>query len=383
MNRRTDIWLISVVAALVVLGLVMVFSASAVVASDRNDGALYFFNRQLAAVGLGVLLCCLTAVTPLATIRRWRWSAYLACLFALVLVFVPGIQHRANGASRWLGFGSLHIQPSEFTKIVVLVMMADFLDRWRGYLGDWRIVLRACAIPLPALVLILPEQDFGTTVIIAGLSGLILFIAGMRVSHGAIAVGVGVAVGVPVMMSQQYRMARLTSFLDPWAVPHTSGYHTIQSWVSMHSGGLWGAGLGNSMGKLYFLPEPWTDYIGSVIAEELGLVAVGAVMFLFGLLLWRGLQIARKAKDPFGMFLASALTFMIALSAFFNLAVIMGLVPPKGLVLPFISYGASAMIANLWAVGLLLSISAEADAVPATADAPAEGWPMRHELGST
>lgn len=381
MNRRTDLWLLSVVAALVVIGLVMVFSASAVVAGEGTGDPTYFFKRQLIAVGIGTVVCAATAFTPLATIRRWRLAGYVACLVALALVFVPGLQHKANGAARWLGFGSLHIQPSEFTKIVVLVMLADFLDRWRGYLGDWRVLLRAILIPLPALALILPEPDFGTTAILAGLSGLMLFIAGLRTSHMAVVGGLGAAVGIPVMLAEAYRVERLTSFMDPWAVADAEGYHTIQSWLAMHSGGLTGQGLGNSMAKLYFLPEPWTDYIGSVIAEELGLVAIATILALFGALVWRGLDIARKARDPFGMFLAATLTAMIGLNAFFNFAVIMGLVPPKGLVLPFISYGASAMIANLWAVGLLLCISAETQSSPAVATgAPADGWPMRHEL---
>ncbi len=381
MNRRTDLWLISVVSALVVIGLVMVFSASAVVAGESSGDPSYFFKRQAIAVVLGIVVCAVTAMTPLATIRRWRLAAYVACLVALALCFVPGIQHKANGAARWLGFGSLHLQPSEFTKVVVLVMMADFLDRWRGYIGDPKVLLRAILIPVPALLLILPEPDFGTTAILAGLSGLMLFIAGMRTSHIAILGGVGAAVGLPVMLAEQYRVQRLTSFMDPWAVASGDGYHTIQSWVALHSGGLLGQGLGNSMAKLYFLPEPWTDYIGAVIGEELGLVAIAVILALFGVLVWRGLSIARNARDPFGMFLAATLTAMIGLNAFFNFAVIMGMVPPKGLVLPFISYGASAMLANLLAVGLLLSISAEADAGPAAIGrSPAEGWPQRHEL---
>ncbi|MCB9779998.1 MAG: putative lipid II flippase FtsW [Alphaproteobacteria bacterium] len=383
MNRRLDLWLMATVAALIGIGLVMVFSASAVVAGDGGDPT-HFFTRQGIAVVMGLVLCAVTAVTPLATIRRWRLAAYVACGVALLLVFVPGIQHKANGAARWLGFGSLHIQPSEFTKIVVLVYLADFLDRWRGYLGEPKVLLRAVVIPVPALLLILPEPDFGTTAILAGLCGIMLFVAGMRLTHIGALAGVGAAVGVPVMIAEAYRIERLTSFRDPWAVADGAGYHTIQSWVAMHSGGWFGQGLGNSMAKLYFLPEPWTDYIGAVIAEELGWLRLMAIVLLFAVLVWRGLTIARNARDPFGMFLASTLTAMIGLNAFFNLAVIMGLVPPKGLVLPFISYGASAMIANLWAVGLLLSISAEAEAGPvAQTAAPAEGWPYRHEVGST
>lgn len=380
MNRRTDLWLLLVVAALVIFGLVMVYSASAVVAGERGDPAA-FLLRQVAAVGVGTVACLVTAFTPLAAIRRWRLAAYVACLLALALVFVPGLQHKANGAARWIGFGSLNIQPSEFTKVVVLVMMADFLDRHRSAISDWRVVLRSLLWVVPPLVLILPQPDFGTSAIMAGLCAIMLFIAGIPLRLvGAVGLA-GVSVGVPIMLAESYRVERITSFRDPWLVADAEGYHTIQSWVAMHTGGLWGQGLGNSVAKLYFLPEPWTDYIGSVIAEELGLVAIAALLLLYGMLLWRGLVIAARARDAFGMFLAATLTAMITLNAFFNLAVIMGLVPPKGLVLPFISYGASAMIANLWAVGLLLGISAEAHAGP-TPVASAEGWPLRHELGT-
>ena len=211
-----------------------------------------------------------------------------------------------------------------------------------------------------------------TTIIIAALCGLMFVIAGLRVPHmlaGGIAVS---AVGIPVVVLEPYRVARLLGFLDPWAVENGTGHQVIQSWIAMHSGGLWGQGLGNSLAKLHYLPEPWTDFIGSVIAEELGLVSILSIILLFGLLAWRGFVVARKARDAFGLFLAATLSAMIGFEAFLNLAVITGLVPNTGLVLPFVSYGSSAMISHLWALGILLSIAAESDEVPAS-----EGWPNR------
>ena len=203
---------------------------------------------------------------------------------------------------------------------------------------------------------------------------MMLFIAGLRPFHMGILVGSGLIVGIPAMMMEQYRMKRLVSFLNPWETMDSEGYHIIQSWIAMHSGGVWGQGLGNSIAKLHFLPEPWTDFIGSVIAEELGLVRLVGVIALYALFVWRGLHIARRARDAFGMYLAGTIVMMVGLEAMFNLAVIMGLVPPKGLVLPFISYGASAMMSHLWAVGILLSIAAEADHGKAV-----EGWPQRKD----
>jgi cell division protein FtsW len=203
-----------------------------------------------------------------------------------------------------------------------------------------------------------------------------LFVAGLRIEYILGLGGLGTVGAAAAVLSADYRMDRVTSFLDPWATQQSEGYHTIQSWVAMHSGGLWGQGLGNSMAKLHFLPEPWTDYIAAVIAEELGLLRLGLLILAFGLFVWRGLVISRRAKDAFGMYLASTLTAMIGFEAFFNLAVVMGMVPPKGLVLPFISYGASAMLANLWAVGVLLSIAAEGNEVEV-----GEGWPKRAMVG--
>ncbi len=377
MNRRIDPWLIATSAVLIGIGLVMVYSASAVVATEWTGDPAYFLKRQLMALTAGVVLCAVTAFTPTRTLRRYRGVVYFACVIGLALCFVPGIQYKANGAARWLGFGSVHVQPSEFAKLAVLVSLAHFLDRWRGQLDDWRVLLRAGLIPGFIMVLVLPQPDFGTTAIIGGISAMMLFVAGMRRSHMAGLMGLGLVVGVPLMLAEQYRIKRLTSFTDPWANYEAEGYHIVQSWVAMHSGGLWGQGLGNSMAKLHFLPEPWTDFIAAVIGEELGWIALVALIGVYGMLVWRSLHIARHARDAFGTFLAATLGGMIGLEAFFNLAVVMGIVPPKGLVLPFVSYGSTAMMSHLWAIGLLLSIAAEADPeeIPVT-----EGWPRRRGI---
>ncbi len=376
MNRRTDPWLISIVATLIVLGMVMVYSASAVVVGEATGDPARYFTRQLAAVVAGLALCAASMVTPTRVLRRYRWAFYSACVVGLVLTYVPGVQHRANGAARWIGFGSVNVQPSEFAKIAILMCLAHRLERYRAHIEDWREWTLSLSLLLAPAVLTLGQPDFGTTTILVGLCGVMLFVAGMRLSHIAALGGVTLAVGIPVMLMESYRLRRLTSFTDPWAAMDAEGYHIIQSWIAMHSGGLWGQGLGNSMAKLHFLPEPWTDFIGSVIAEELGLMGVLAVIVLYALLVWRGMHIARHARDAFGMYLAATLSAMIGFEAFFNLAVIMGLVPPKGLVLPFISYGASAMISHLWVVGILLTIAAESDEAPVEA-----GWPNRRMVG--
>lgn len=372
MNRQIDPWLILAATLLMVFGMVMVYSASAVVAQEYHGDEAHYLVRQLIGAAIGLVLCVSTAITPMRIIRRYRIALFTAVLLGLILCFVPGIRHAAKGASRWIGFGGFHLQPSEFAKIIVLFMLADFLDKNRGRIHDHRVALKAALIPLPVLMLVLPEPDFGTTAIIAGLCFVMVFIAGLRSTHAVITIGAGLLIGIPLMFLEEYRIKRLTSFLDPWGNSEAEGYHVIQSWVAMHSGGLWGQGLGNSMAKLHFLPEPWTDFIGAVVAEELGLMAMLAMLLLYTLLVWRGLHIARKARDAFSMYVASTLTLMIGLEALFNLGVIMGMLPPKGLVLPFISYGASAMISHLWIIGILLSIAAEAEDAPVQA-----GWPTQ------
>ena len=375
MNRRIDHWLILIVAALIALGLVMVYSASAVVAADWMGDEAAYLKRQLIALAVGGVMCVASAVTPMRSFRKYGAVFYIACFCALALCFAPGIGREVNGANRWLGFGPANFQPSEFAKIAMMLVMARYLHEWRAYIEDPRVVLRAILIPLPLMALIFPEPDFGTTAIIGGLAALMLFVAGMQHKHIVVAGGLGLVVGVPLMLMKDYRVDRLTSFLDPWGDMQGNGYHTIQSWLAMHSGGLWGQGLGNSIAKLHFLPEPWTDYIAAVIAEELGFMRLVIVIGLYGLLVWRGLDIASRARDAFSAYVATAITGMIGFEAFFNLGVVMGLLPPKGLVLPFISYGSTAMMSHLWAVGLLLSIAAEAEDVrrPAT-DESGGGW---------
>jgi len=371
MNRSTDPLLITVVALLVVLGLVMVYSASAVVAAETTGDQMYFFTRQVFALVFGLALCVGTAIVPTRTMRRYSHVLYGGCLALLVLCHVPGIQYKANGAARWIGFGPIHFQPAEFARIAILIVLADFLERHRAHLSDLRVLARAALIPLPAMLLIFPQPDFGSTAIIAGLCAAMLFVAGMRLSHMAVVAGAGTAIGIPLMLLETYRMKRLTSFMDPWASLEGDGYHVIQGWIAMHSGGFWGQGLGNSVAKLHFLPEPWTDFIAAVLAEELGLIGIIILVLLYAMFVWRGLAIARRARDPFSMYLAACLTAGIGLQAFFNLGVVMGLVPPKGLVLPFLSYGATALQAHLWSVGILLGIASESTDMPVE-----KGWAM-------
>ncbi|MBK7758461.1 MAG: putative lipid II flippase FtsW [Deltaproteobacteria bacterium] len=361
--RRFDLPLMGLVVVLLILGLVMVQSASGPVAADRLDDPWYYVKRQLAAIIVGIIGGVGIAFTPYEWLRRYAWAAYAAIIIGLILVFVPGLSHRVNGASRWIGMGSVNLQPSELAKLVCVLCMAHFIDEKGGRLDDVKnVLLPALAIPVPLMLLIVMEPDFGTTVIIGGMAFLTLVVAGLRTRFIYALFGLGVTVGALVAVAEPYRLKRLRSFMDPWADAAGSGYQVIQSMIAFHSGGLTGRGLGESQAKHLFLPEPWTDFIGSVLGEELGLIGVLALLTLYGLLIWRGMHVARQAEDLFGALLATSLTAAIGLQAFFNLGVVMGIVPPKGLVLPFMSYGASAIVAQLFAVGLLLNVSANSAA---------------------
>lgn len=369
MNRSFDHWLVLITAVLLAFGLVMVFSASAVLAEEEFHDPYKYLIRQSVAIIIGVIIAAAMAFTPTSALRRFGIAAYASCVAGLVGTYLPGLQYKANGAARWIGAGGVNIQPSEFAKIAVLIVLASFLDEYRTHLHNRKVLATALAIPAVPGILTLFQPDFGTTAIMVGLCGIMLLIAGLQWRY-LLPVGGAGALGVVFLVTgEEYRWKRVTSFMDPWQNQQGDGYHIIQSWVAMHSGGVNGQGLGNSMAKLHFLPEPWTDFIGAVIGEELGLVGLVSLVSLFALFVWRGMLIARRASTAFGSYLAATLAVMIGLEAFFNLAVILGLVPPKGLVLPFISYGSSATLANLWAVGMLLSIAAEAKDQPL-----AQGW---------
>lgn len=355
-----DRWLLLVTVVLVLFGLLMVYSASAVVASEDMGDALYFVKRQVVAMLAGVVGLVVISQTPVRLFGRYSLAFYVAALVALLLVFVPGLAYSANGATRWIRFGSFHLQPSEFAKLAMVVTLAEWISRHPGRMGDLRKgVIPAVALAVPTITLVMLEPDFGTSAILMGIVFVVLFLAGLPFKWIAGLGVVGIGAAVPMIALSGYRLTRLRSWLDPWAVAEDNGYQVIQSWVALYSGGWTGVGLGNSLAKLRFLPEPWTDFVAAVVGEELGFLGLLFLLGCYALFLWRGVVITRSAASYFGMLVAGCVTTVLALQAMLNLAVVLGAVPPKGLVLPFVSYGGSAIIAHLWAVGLLLSVSAE------------------------
>jgi cell division protein FtsW len=278
----------------------------------------------------------------------------------LALLFIPHVGLKRGGATRWLNLGVFSFQVSEMVKIAMVVFLAHLLARKAHLLKKFsRGVLIPSAITAVVISLILLEPDFGTAMIIASILILMLCLAGSRITHLMFLAAAFIPVGVWLIFHKGYRLARLTVFLDPWKDAGNSGFQIIQSLISFGSGGTFGVGIGDGMQKLFYLPQPHTDFILSIIAEESGFIGVSIVIILFSIFVFRGFMIAMKAPDLFGMLLAAGLTMVIAMESFINIAGVMGLIPLKGLALPFLSYGGSSFVMSMIAVGILLNISTQ------------------------
>jgi cell division protein FtsW len=360
-KRHENLILTLCTMILVGLGAVMVFSASSVTAeaSGRlgNDAA-YYLKRQVLFLVLGASLAVTLSRIDYDIIRRHIAVLMGGTLVLLVLVFVPGIRHSANGASRWIDMGFFTFQPSELAKYSLVAYAAYAIDRkGENFGGEGRPFLPILAVLALYVALVLREPDFGTAVVITTSVVALLFIAGFpwRLLAGCGVLGiVGVVLAI---VSKPYRMARLSAFLDPFSQAQAAGYQVVQSLIAFSNGGLIGTGIGAGKQKLFYLPAVHTDYIFSVIGEELGFAGVVAVGACFMTLVWVGFRIARRARDPFGKYLAMGVAIMIGVQALMNMMVGLKMLPPKGMVLPFLSYGGTSLILHLGAIGILTNIS--------------------------
>ena len=371
--RRYDTNLLLITLALLAFGLMMVWSASAFVAQDTTRDGYHFVVRQVIAIAMGAALGGAAMVTPYRKLRKLAPALYIMSIAFLCAVWIPGLGHAANGAQRWFGVGGFHFQPAELLKVSLLIGLATWLHKHRANIHDFpNVLIPAGVVILFPLVFVILQPDFGSTAITGLLCATMLFFAGLR-KRWIVGVFSSLAlVLAAIMIAEPYRRARLLSFLDPFADCGGDGYQVCQSLLALHHGGLSGRGLGESSAKLLYLPEPYNDFIAAVLGEELGLAGFVLLSALYIALAWRGFSIARRAPDLFGSLLASTFTVMIVGQAVLNLGVVLSVVPNKGLVLPFLSYGASAMMMNIAAVGILLSVSAEARAetVPRKASGP-------------
>jgi cell division protein FtsW len=361
---RTDYLLLSLVLILLSFGLIMVYSASHVLAVKRFGDGAHFFTRQLifAGVGLGAMLVLSRIdyhrLYPLAPVILWLGVALV------LLVLVPGLGFKAGGSIRWIRLGPLSIQPSEFAKLALVIYLAAYLSRRQGELKGFRIgFLVPLAVVLALIGPILLEPDLGMSVMLAVIALTLMFIAGTRVRYLFPLAGVGLLALSLLICLVDYRWRRfgawLNSLLDVSSRHDLAGvgYQVWHSQLAFGTGGLAGMGLGESWQKMFYLPEPHTDFIFSVLAEELGFLGVAAVLSLFLLIVWRGIQICTEAPDLFGTYLALGLTLVVGLQAFGNVAVVTGLIPTKGMTLPLISYGGSSLMANLACLGILMNVS--------------------------
>lgn len=342
---------------LVCSSIVMVYSASAVVAMARFGQPYYFLTKQAlwAALGLAVL-----AVAMRVDYRTYKSDGFIWSLLAVVGVMLVAVlfSRPVNGTRRWFGVGGLGVQPSELAKIACVLFTAIVLERRMHRIGEIRYSLLPIAVVAGGIVaLILLQPDFGTSVALLLVVATMVFAAGLPYRY---LIGLALTmlpVLFVVLMSADYRRRRLLAFLDPWADPLGDGFQIIQSLIAVGTGGVFGKGLMAGVQKLFYLPEPHTDFIFAVISEELGLIGATGIVVCFCVIAWRGLRISLRAEDSFGAFVALGLTVMIAVQAFVNISVVLSMLPTKGIPLPLVSAGGSSLLINLLGMGLLLNIS--------------------------
>jgi cell division protein FtsW len=352
-----DIWLFTCVAVLVAIGLLMVFSASSATAYAEHGDIAYYLKRQLIwlAVGLAAAYVCyrldyhrLRAVAP---------YLLLAAIGALALVFVPHVGLGVNGGRRWIGTAGLSLEPSEFSKLALVIYLSAVLSARGERITSLARGLFPLCVPVAIMgVLVLKEPDMGTASLLFFTAFTLLFAAGARLLHLATIALATIPFAALTVLASPYRRARIFAFVDPWKDPLNTGFHIVQSLLALGSGGIFGVGLGASRAKFFYLPEQYTDFIFSVLGEELGLIGTLVVVALFVVLAYRAVKVALTAPDRFGFFLAIGCGAMIAIQAFVNIGVVSSSWPVTGVPLPFISFGGSSLVVNLIAVALIANV---------------------------
>lgn len=359
-KKPVDYSLMIPILLLVCLGVVMVYSASSAVALKRYGSDLFFLKKQILFAGAG--LCAMLVMTRIPY-RIWKIFVYpglAASIGLLALVYIVG--HEAGNATRWLRVGPFSFQPAEMARLALIVYLAYSLSKKGAMLKNFFVGTFPHLVVTGVLCgLVVMQPDFGSTVIMVAIMGVMLFIAGVPVYHLLLTSLPVALVGVLVMIKEPYRLKRLMGFMDPWQYESDIGYQIVHSLMAFGTGGVSGTGFGESLQKLFYLPEAHTDFILAILAEELGLVGVLIVMCIYFWIVLKGMSIARKAPDTFGTLLAAGLTFSIGLQICLNMGVVMGLLPTKGLALPFLSYGGTSLMFNMAACGLLLNIGRYAE----------------------
>ncbi|MGA8309338.1 MAG: putative lipid II flippase FtsW [Terriglobales bacterium] len=363
MAKRVSVdgWLFTVTMILVFLGLVMVFSASAVMAKERYGSGYFFLLRQVGWAAAGIVAM---VVAMEVDYRRYKHPGIVFSVLGVTTLLLISVffLDRAHNTHRWIHFGGFSFQPSEVAKVAVILFLAYFLENRISSMNDWRNTLLPAILPtLMFLALIVLQPDLGTAIACAAITACIMFVAGLQVRYLGYAC---VAAMLPLyflIFRVAWRWDRIKAFLNPYSDPQGKGFHIIQSLIAVSTGGITGLGFMEGKQKLFYLPEPHTDFIFAVTAEELGLLGSLVVLLLFGIFLWRGVRTALRTQDTFGRLLAVGITCMVVVQAFINISVVLGLMPTKGIPLPFVSYGGSSMFMTLACVGVLLNITKQTD----------------------
>jgi cell division protein FtsW len=359
-----DRWLFTVTMLLVFVGLVMVFSASAVMARERFGSEYAFLSKQLmwAAAGIAAMVLAMRV-----DYRCYKHPALVFSLLGLTTLLLISVffLDRSHNTHRWIHAGGFSFQPSELAKPVLILFLAYFLEsrvKATNSMDDVRNTLLPAAAPvLVLLALIVLQPDLGTAIACAGIAACIFFVAGMRLRYFGYAFGAALVPLYFLIFHVSFRRDRILAFMNPYAERQKAGFHLIQSLIAVSTGGITGTGLMESKQKLFYLPEPHTDFIFAVTAEELGLVGAMFVVTLFAIFLWRGMRASWRTEDIFGRYLAVGITSMVVLQAFINISVVLGMMPTKGIPLPLVSYGGSSLFVTLACVGVLLNITKQAE----------------------
>ncbi len=356
-----DRWLFTVTMLLVFVGLVMVFSASAVMARERFGSPYAFLSKQLICAVAGLIAM---VVTMRVDYRRYKHPAFIFSFMGVTTLLLISVffLDRSHNTHRWIHAGIFSLQPSELAKPVLILFLAYFLESRAKSIDDVRNTLMPAAAPvLVFLALIVLQPDLGTAIACAGISACILYVAGMRLRYFAYSFGAALLPLYFLIFHVAWRRDRILAFLNPYADRQKAGFHIVQSLIAVGTGGLTGTGLMEGKQKLFYLPEPHTDFIFAVTAEEFGLVGALFVVALFAIFLWRGLRASTLTRDLFGRYLAVGITSMVALQAFINISVVLGMMPTKGIPLPLVSYGGSSLFVTLACVGVLLNITKQTE----------------------
>jgi cell division protein FtsW len=354
---QTDKWLFASLAGLVLFGLVMVYSASAMIAVKEGSNQYYYLAKQAIWVGIG-FLAMLFAMN--FDYHRYYNRAIVYGLLAVTIVMLVAVFGfpRVNGAQRWIKFAGFSIQPSEVAKLALMLFLAYYLEKRKDETDSFLKTLFPCLLVAGVLGgLVLAEPDLGTALMLGVICLTMCYTSGVKVLHLSLAIGPALVAIAGALFFVPWRFARLMAFLDPWADPQNKGFQVVQSLIAIGSGGLYGIGFAQGKQKMFYLPFAHSDFIFAVIGEELGLFGALAVILVFALLLWRGIRAALLAPDKFGMILGIGIVTSIVVQALFNMSVALSLLPTKGIPLPFISYGGSSLVPTLFAAGILLNIS--------------------------